>query len=130
MRTISKFLTLLLLFVFSAQAGLPPTTIKGQSDTSKNVNFNTEVPNKQATKITGGYLIETGNKNLLANPSFEHSTIDSGWFSTVSAGTLTTNTALTAAGTFIHGNRGLRLEKDGASGAFTFYQDSTLYAYA
>jgi hypothetical protein len=77
-----NILALILTYVIGIQlslASLPPTTIKGQAGTKSTV-FNFEVPNHQATK-TGGVnqLIETGNKNLLQNPNFEHQTYDSGW---------------------------------------------------
>ena len=68
-----KLITLLLSLVLMspALAGLPPTTLNSQQSSVKNTTFNTYVPNNQATKITGGTLIESGNKTLLANPSFE-----------------------------------------------------------
>jgi hypothetical protein len=77
-----NILVLILTYIIGIQlslANLPPTTIKGQAGTKSTV-FNFEVPNHQATK-TGGVnqLIETGNKNLLQNPNFEHQTYDSGW---------------------------------------------------
>lgn len=68
-----KNIVLLLTLIFSldALAGLPPTTLNSQQSSVKITTFNAYVPNNQATKITGGTLIESGNKNLLANPSFE-----------------------------------------------------------
>lgn len=72
-------LLLSLIFATSAIAGLPPTTLSGQEDTSKITTFNFKTPNKQATKVDGATLIETGNLNLLENPGFEHSTANSGW---------------------------------------------------
>lgn len=73
------FFLLVLLVSFNVTAGLPPTTIKGQADAGKAVNFNLQVPNKQATKVSGGYLLETGNTNLLQNASFEQITGASSW---------------------------------------------------
>lgn len=68
-------------FLFSqAFAGLPPTTVKGQSETNKTTTFNIEAPYNQAT-TTGSStrLVETGNNNLLLNASFEHSTPATSW---------------------------------------------------
>lgn len=76
-----KKLTLLLtLFSFSAQAGLPPTMSKGQSDANPTVTFNFQAPNSTVTR-TGGTtaLIETGNENYLLNPSFEGTTFSTSW---------------------------------------------------
>ena len=78
---------LLIALIFSASsiAGLPPTTLSGQSDSGKITTFNFKVPNKQATQVSGGTLIETGNTNLLVNPGFEHSTNGTGWTSAVTS---------------------------------------------
>jgi hypothetical protein len=49
-----------------------------------------EVTNFLETSTNTGILLETGNKNILTNPSFEHSTFDSGgWVN--SAGSFTEN---------------------------------------
>lgn len=72
------FILFIVLMVEWSEAGLPPTSLKGQSG-SKATVFNFEVPNYQATKTSTGSLIETGNKNLLVNPSFEHTTVTTGW---------------------------------------------------
>lgn len=69
----------LLLFSGIGITGLPPTTLSGVFDSLKTVTFNFFAPNHQSTKVTGGTLLETGNKNLLANPSFEHSTATTSW---------------------------------------------------
>lgn len=98
--------------------GLPPTTISGWYDTIKNTAFNFIVPNKQATKVSSGYLLETGNKNLLQNASFEHTTANTGW-------TLTS-------GSFVNDNSPVDGKQNAqitlSAQSLEFYQDSTLYA--
>lgn|GEM_PF-2476553 len=69
-------------FLLSTQsfAGLPPTSVRGQSDSSDKVKFNLQAPNNQMTDLGGiKALVETGNDNLLKNPGFEASTVDTGW---------------------------------------------------
>jgi hypothetical protein len=94
----SLALLLALLFAQYSIAGLPPTSLKGQSG-SKFTNFNFEVPANQATKTSTGGLLETGNANLLTNPNFEHATTPTGWTMAVTGTTLidivaTTDTSL------------------------------------
>ena len=73
-----------------AQGDAPPFT-QGQDATTKNVSTVIKVPAKQSTKISGSQsLLETGNKNRLENPSFEHSTFDTGWTSSVTGGAVAT----------------------------------------
>jgi hypothetical protein len=72
------FFILLILASMQSKAGLPPTSLKGQSG-AKATTFNFEVPNNTATKTNTGGLIETGNKNILTNGSFEHSNFKEGW---------------------------------------------------
>ncbi|MBL0233166.1 MAG: hypothetical protein IPQ08_05835 [Chitinophagaceae bacterium] len=62
----------LLLISSQAFAGLPPTTIQGQSDSSAKTKFGFQVPHNQSTDLGGiKALIETGNTNILKNPGFE-----------------------------------------------------------
>lgn len=79
------WLVLVMSFVtcgWKAFAGLPPTTAQGQYDSSAMTKFNFQVPQHQATNLGGiQVLLETGNQNLLNNPSFENTTYDSGWTS-------------------------------------------------
>lgn len=72
---------LLFTFIFShALASLPPTTLKGQSESGKTTTFNFEAPYNQATTTAASTrLVETGNKNLLLNASFEHTTPTTSW---------------------------------------------------
>lgn len=70
---IKKIASLLLLFSFTAQAGLPPTTIKGQSDASPVTTFNLQVPGSGITRLGGpNALIETGYKNYIQDPGAEN----------------------------------------------------------
>lgn len=85
----------LLLISTQAFAGLPPTTIQGQSDSSSKVKSSFQVPHNQATDLGGvKSLIETGNGNILPDPGFEAAT--SGW--TASGGATATSNS-TAKGT-------------------------------
>jgi hypothetical protein len=69
-----------LFFTQSLFAGLPPTTTQGIYQTAKPTTFNFQVPERQATQTSGiNSLLETGNQNLLINPSFEHSAASTGW---------------------------------------------------
>lgn len=87
-----KLILVAMLVGSQAMAGLPPTTIKGQSDASAATTFGLQVPLSQSTR-TGGTtaLIETGNLNLLINPGFEGTTYSTGWTSV--AGTPSKDTA-------------------------------------
>lgn len=119
-----KYLSLILAFLLlsnSAFAGLPPTTIKGQADTVKSGISNIETPNKLATQTGAGtYLIENGNNNLLQNPSFEHSTFNTGW--TCTGVTPTEETSVVAPGS----KKSMKLTLSAATGEC--YQDSTIGA--
>lgn len=95
-------------FASVAIAALPPTTIKGQSDSSKTTTFDFQVPHNQVTKTSGtAALIETGNGNLLKNPGFEATTYNTGW--TASGGTVAA-----AAGTNIGFSKGLTWDASSA----------------
>lgn len=97
-------------------AGLPPTTLSALFDTVKTTMFNFIVPNKQFTAVVGGGLIETGNTNLLSNPSFEHTVFNTGW-------TCTGVTPLEELSAVAHGKKSMLLA---VSGNFECYQDSTI----
>lgn len=88
----------LALWSMTTMAGLPPTTLSGEASATKNVTFNFKVPNNLATPVNGGTRNETGNTNLLANPSFEAST----------ASTSHTLTSATAADDTTHKTDGLK----------------------
>lgn len=123
-----NFLLLFVLAINSALAGLPPTTIKGQSETSPHTNFNLQVPNYSATNVGGAYLLETGNPNLLTNPGFESSTSGDGWSSSSTAPARANNNRLSSLtyGAPEFGKQHASLTCNGASGgagSCSFYQD-------
>lgn len=100
--------------------GLPPTTLSGLYDTIKTTTFNFFTPNYQSTKVTGGTLLETGNKNILDNPSFESVTsVATGW--TTSGCTASAETTVV-----IEGKRSLKMACSAQT--LSVHQDSTLYA--
>jgi hypothetical protein len=81
----------ILTFPSLATSGLPPTRSGGQSD-ALSTTFDFKAPYSQVTKYSGtGGLIETGNYQLLKNPSFEATTYSSNW--TASGGTLAAATS-------------------------------------
>lgn len=105
-------------------AGAPTFVNKSVSAKAENASAVTleevQVSNNQLTQTASNkHLIESGNKNILVNPSFEHSTFSTGW--TNSAGTFTEETALE-----IHGLKAAKLVLSSQAMALT--QDSTLYA--
>lgn len=74
--------TLLMLIAHGCNcyAQLPPTTLKGQRDSTAPTTFNYQVPFNQSTRTSGtNALVETGNNNLLVNPGFESTTFSTGW---------------------------------------------------
>jgi hypothetical protein len=118
-----KLSTLCLLLSFAAQAGLPPATTKGQSDASAQTTFNIQVPFSQKTK-TGGTtaLIETGNKNLLVNSSFENTSVATGWTFAVTG----SNTGAADTTNFTDGVKSYAItDVGGAAQSFTLSQDVT-----
>lgn len=106
--------------------GLPPTTLNGWLDSVKNTTFNFFVPNKQATKVAGGTLIETGNKNRLINPGFEHSVYNTGWITPLPTGTASQTVGVDTASP-IEGKKSLTFQCNGGAsgGTCTVYQDAT-----
>jgi hypothetical protein len=108
-----------LFFTFNALA-VAPYGIKGQAQSGTLYSNVHQFPNNQVTN-TGGInaLVETGNKNILVNPSFEHLTFSTGW--TNSAGTFTEETVLE-----IDGLKSAKLVLSSQTMSLT--QSSTLYA--
>jgi hypothetical protein len=102
----------------SARAGLPPTTLKGDAQSTKTTTFNFEVSNSLATKTGTGTKIEVGNSNILVNPSWEHQTATTGW--TLTAGSFTSDT------TPVEGSRNALITLTAQS--LQYVQDSTTYA--
>jgi hypothetical protein len=128
---IRKLTALLLLWSFAANAGLPPTTIQGQSDASPKTKFSFQVPYNQFTDLGGiKGLIETGNANVLSNASFEATGITT---SSVPAWTLGTNvTAAANTSSYKDGKQAVTLSTNvtGVTGAqVLFYQSLTPGSY-
>lgn len=87
MKTTLFILGLVFLFTLNAFAGFPPTTTRGESEISKTTTFNLTLPAYQQTPVGAGTSrIETGNNNLLRNPSFESNTSAFGWTLTAGSG--------------------------------------------
>lgn len=98
-------------FTEVSYAALPPTTLKGQSQSTNVTTFNYQVPNNLATKISGTTsLIELNNSNTLVNPSFEHETITTGW--TVNAGSTASETT-----EVVHGKKSLKITLSAVTGS-------------
>jgi hypothetical protein len=119
----NKFIALglgLLFLSTSAFAGAP-LGVSGQADTSNQYPPVVQVPNSSATNVGGGKtLLETGNQNLLANPSFEHATFNTGW--TCTGITPALETGVVAPGS----KKAMKLTPSAAT--FECYQDSTIGA--
>lgn len=104
-------------FVFG-QGDAPPL-LQGQYQGSKSVGSFIQTPNAGVTKINSSTaLIETGNNNILVNPSFEHQVFSTGW--TVGSGTFTEETV-----NEIHGKKAAKLVLSAQTMSLT--QSSTLY---
>ena len=101
--------------------GDAPALLQGQHQSTKSVGSFIQAPNKQITKISGATaLMETGNKNLLENPSFEHPTVGFGWTDA------STNTKSAETTVVIDGKKSLKIELSANDVNLT--QESTLYA--
>jgi len=101
--------------------GDAPALLQGQHQSTKSVGSFIQAPNKQITKISGATaLMETGNKNLLENPSFEHPTVGFGWTDA------STNTKSAETTVVIDGKKSLKIELSANDVNLT--QTSTLYA--
>jgi len=75
------FVILFTLFYFLNALAVAPYGIKGREQSATLYSNVHQFPNNQVTNLGGiNALVETGNKNLLINPSFEHSTFSTGWF--------------------------------------------------
>ena len=124
MRFIMQIVTLLFFFLCTISASFAQgdlsATLKGQQSSSKLTVGTIEIPNNLATK-TGSIaaLIETGNNNLLSNPSFEHSNYSTSW-TLGGTGTYSAETS-----TLIHGKKALKVVTSSQTVSLT--QDSTLY---
>lgn len=76
-------ITLLSLWSVMTMAAMPPSTILNEQSTVGTGSTVTVLPNNQGTSLGGiKTRVETGNTNLLVNPSFEHPTLGFGWTKT------------------------------------------------
>ena len=113
------FVILFTLFYFFNALAVAPYGIKGQQQSATLYSNVHQFPNNQVTNLGGiNALVETGNKNILSNPSFEHSTFSTSW--TNSAGTFTQELT-----TVIDGKASAKLVLSSQTMALT--QSSTLY---
>jgi hypothetical protein len=124
-----KIFTLLLALILSLQAFAQsaPPSVKGQADASYQLpKPNLQFPNSQVTNLGGlTSLIESGNKNILANPSGEHSTVPTS-SANASSWINATGSAAAETSTVIDGKKSVKVTM--SSQALNLYQDSTLYA--
>ena len=110
------------LFYFLNALAVAPYGFKGQNQTQTLYSNVLQFPNNQVTNLGGiNALAETGNNNILSNPSFEHLTFDSSW---TNAGIAVDSAETT---NVIHGKKAVRI--DASSETVIFRQDSTLYAF-
>lgn len=111
---------LVLIFSVASFAANEPMFIKNQQGGAKEKIRDFQSPNNLATKLgTEQFLVETGNNNILSNPSFEHSTFSTSW--TNSAGTFTQEASV-----LISGKASAKLVLSAQTMSLT--QSSTLYA--
>jgi hypothetical protein len=121
MKTAFILFFILVLMALKADAAAP-YGIKGQGQAGTLYSNVHQFPNNQVTNLGGiNALVETGNEDILANGSFEHSTYDTGWTNT--DGTLTEETG---ASNIKSGLKSAKLVTSADN--VEFYQDSTLYA--
>lgn len=116
-----KNIIILLAFLWSITSyAVAPYGIKGQQQAATLYSNVHQFPNNQVTNLGGiNALVETGNTNILSNPSFEHSTFSTSW--TNSAGTFTQETSVV-----IDGKASAKLVL--AAQTMSLTQSSTLYA--
>jgi hypothetical protein len=113
------FTFLLALLVYSNAMAVAPYGFKGQNQSTTLYSNVLQAPNNQVTNLGGiNALMETGNKNILSNPSFEHSTFSTSW--TNSAGTFTKESTVV-----IDGKASAKLVLSAQTMSLT--QSSTLY---
>jgi hypothetical protein len=117
MKTLAILFTL---FYFFNALAVAPYGFKGQQQSQTLYSNVLQAQNNLVTNMGGiNALLETGNKNILINPSFEHATFSTGW--TNSAGTFTQDTVVE-----IDGLKAAKLVL--SSQTMSLSQSSTLYA--
>jgi hypothetical protein len=116
-----KLISFILSYFLTLNAFAYPIGFKGQKDTASQYSATVNAPNRSITNQGASQsLIETGNTNLLANPSFEHATYDTSW---TCSGTGTESKETTVV---IDGNASLEVLT--SSQTMDCSQVSTLYA--
>ena len=120
-----KIIALLTIFSLNAYA-VAPTGVGGEQGALSYTN-NLKAPNYQVTSLGGvNSRVETGNTNLLMNPSFEHTTVYTGW--TINGGTAPPFTNATVTENITNQVEGKKAISIAPSAALTFGQDSTVNA--
>jgi hypothetical protein len=118
MKTLAILFTL---FYFLNAIAAAPYGFKGQNQSTTLYSNVLQAPNNLVTNLGGiNGLMETGNNNILSNPSFEHLTFDSSW---TNAGIALPSVETT---NVIHGKKAVRI--DASAETVIFRQDSSLYA--
>jgi hypothetical protein len=117
-----KTLILIWSILFSSLVQAYPVGVQSQNGSATYPAL-IKVPNSQATKVAGGTLIETGNDNVLVNPSFADSDL-TGW--TTTSGT----TAQTVVATEVPVVGGSALKITPVSNAYDVSQTVTLSTVA
>lgn len=113
-----KLLAAFLTISLNAYA-IPPVSVDSEVTAVGNYVQNVKLPNEQATQLTSrNTRVETGNTNLLKNPSFEHMTVGLGWTTTNATPALETSAV-------VEGKKSLKLT---LSGALATTQDSSINA--
>jgi len=112
-----KFIVLILAFMVSARAELPPTRAAGQGESLKPA-FNLYFPPSTVSDMGGiNKFIDTGSENLLVNSGFEAQTVSSGW---------TISNATASAGAAFKGLKSLSLS---LTGVLSLSQEITATQY-
>jgi hypothetical protein len=113
-----KFIFGIILLILSLHSFAQAPKVQGVYSASGVYSPNISLPNKGATKLNGTTsLLETGNKNILDNPSFEHATATTGWSTTINTPVLFTSGS-------VDGKNHIEVQASAAS--LDFYQDSTI----
>lgn len=79
-RILFTWILTVLTFVQAAFGADAPLLMKGQSESTYTETYRLQTPNRQETVVgTSNVLLETGNDNVLINPSFEATAASTGW---------------------------------------------------